>query len=136
MSNYDAILFDFDGVLSDTEPLHFRCWKEVLADFGVYPTWEWFAKNCIGVSEHGTLQAFRFLGSPPLDFDALWAQYPRKKECFLRLIADGVPLAPGLGDLLEELRGRYRMAVVSSSSRREVEPALEVGGVRDYFEAL
>jgi HAD superfamily hydrolase (TIGR01509 family) len=134
--SYDSILFDFDGVLADTEPVHFRCWREVLRDFGVDLEWEWFAKNCIGVSERDTLQAFRFLASPPLDFDALWAQYPRKKEMFRGLIADGVPLAPGLLELLEELRGRYRMAVVSSSARQEIEPALQVGGVREYFDAL
>lgn len=123
-------------MLADSEPLHFRCWRQVLADFGVDLQWEWFAKNCIGVSEHDTLQAFRFLASPPLDFDALWAQYPRKKELFRQLIANGIELAPGLKELLEELHGQYRMAVVSSSARREIEPALEVGGVRQYFEVL
>lgn len=135
LAHYDAILFDFDGVLSDTEPLHFRCWKEVLADFGVYPTWEWFVTNCIGVSERNTLQAFRFLASPPLDFDALWAQYPRKKQLFRALIAEGVPLAPGALELLQELHGRYGIAVVSSSARQEVQPALQIAGVWQYFGA-
>jgi len=135
MTHYDAILFDFDGVLSDTEPLHFRCWTEVLAGFGIHPTWEWFAKTCIGVSEHDTLQAFRFLASPPLDFDALWAQYPRKKQLFRELIAQGVPLAPGVPQLLEELHGVYRIAVVSSSARLEVQPALDITGVWKYFDA-
>lgn len=136
MANYDAIFFDFDGVLADTEPLHFECWREVLADFGVTLEWEFFAKNCIGVSERDTLEKFRFLTTPPLDFDALWARYPRKKELFLQLIRNGVPLAPGMQELLQELEGRYRMAVVSSSARREVEPALEIGGIRKYFGAL
>lgn len=136
MANYDAILFDFDGVLADTEPLHFRCWREVLTDFGVKLEWDFFARNCIGVSEHDTLEKFRYLASPPLDFDALWAQYPRKKEMFRHLIEEGVPLAPGSPELLKELAGRYHMAVVSSSDRREVEPALKVGGIRDYFGAL
>jgi beta-phosphoglucomutase len=135
MSSFDSILFDFDGVLSDTEPLHFRCWQEVLAGFGVYPTWEWFAQNCIGVSERDTLQAFRFLASPPLDFDALWAQYPRKKDLFRNVIAQGVTLAPGAEELLQELHGRYQLAVVSSSARLEVKPALEIAGVWGHFDA-
>lgn len=107
----------------------------MLADFGVTPNWEWFAQNCIGVSEHDTLQAFRFLASPPLDFDALWAQYPRKKELFRKFVAEGVPLAPGARELLQELHGRYGIAVVSSSARREVQPALEAAGVWEYFGA-
>ncbi len=65
-----------------------------------------------------------------------WEQYPRKKELFRTLIAKGVPLAPGVKELLGELHGRYRLAVVSSSSRLEVEPALEVGGIRQFFDAL
>jgi len=133
---YDSILFDFDGVMADTEPMHFRCWQQVLTDFGVQLEWNWFAQNCIGVSEHDTLEAFRFLATPPLEFEPLWAQYPRKKQLFRQLIANGVPLAPGIHDLLEDLHGKYRMAVVSSSARVEVEPALEVGGVRGYFDAL
>jgi beta-phosphoglucomutase len=136
LRHYDSILFDFDGVLADTEPLHFECWREVLAEFGVKLEWEWFAANCIGVSEHDTLRAFLPLATPPLDFEPLWAQYPRKKEMFRRLISTGVPMAGGLTELLGELRGHYRMAVVSSSARVEVETALQVGGVRDYFEAL
>jgi beta-phosphoglucomutase-like phosphatase (HAD superfamily) len=32
---YDAILFDFDGVLADTEPLHWRCWQEILNPYSI-----------------------------------------------------------------------------------------------------
>jgi beta-phosphoglucomutase len=133
--SYDSILFDFDGVLADTEPLHFRCWRQVLAGFGIELTWKFFAENCIGVSEHDTLEKFRWLASPPLDFETLWAQYPRKKEMFRELIAGGVPLAPGAGELLAEMHGRYRLAVVSSSARVEVQPALEIARVWPYFDA-
>lgn len=113
MSDYDSILFDFDGVLADTEPMHFRCWGQVLAGFGVELPWDYYARNCIGTSEHDTLQAFLTLASPPIPFDTLWAQYPRKKELFRSMIAESVPLAEGARELLEELRGRFRMAVVS-----------------------
>ena len=122
-------------MLSDTEPIHFLCWKEVLSGFGIDPPWEWFAANCIGISERDTLQALGGLASPPLDFDTLWAQYPRKKQLFRERVAQGVPLAPGIAELLEQLRPRYRIAVVSSSARQEVQPALEIAGVWQYFDA-
>jgi len=108
----------------------------VLLGFGVELPWDYYARNCIGTSEHDTLQAFRGLASPPLDFEPLWEQYPRKKELFRAMIAESVPLAEGTRELLAELKGRFRLAVVSSSNRREVEPALEVAGVREYFEVL
>jgi len=40
MAEFDAILFDFDGVLADTEPVHWACWAEVLAALGVKLEWE------------------------------------------------------------------------------------------------
>jgi HAD superfamily hydrolase (TIGR01509 family) len=135
MPTYDAILFDFDGVLCDTEPLHFQCWTEILSPLGVHPTWDWFAANCIGVSERGTAEKFCALVSPPLDFNALWAQYPRKKELFRALVAKGVPLAPGAQDLLRDLYWQFRIAVVSSSARREVQTALETAGIWRYFDS-
>jgi HAD superfamily hydrolase (TIGR01509 family) len=135
MPAYDAILFDFDGVLCDTEPLHFQCWKEILAPFGVHPDWDWFAKNCIGISERATAELLCVQVSPPLDFNALWAQYPRKKEIFRTLIAKGVPVAPGAADLLRDLYWQYKIAVVSSSSRLEVRPALELAGIWRYFDS-
>jgi HAD superfamily hydrolase (TIGR01509 family) len=133
---YDAVLFDFDGVIADTEPLHFRCWRQILSGFGVNLQWEWFARNCIGVSEHDTIEKFRSLTSPPLEFQPLWDEYPHKKRLFRNLIEQGVPLAPAITELLRELRGMYAMAVVSSSARQEVEPALRVGGVLEFFGAL
>ena len=35
MNEFDAIFFDFDGVLLDTEPVHWVCWAEVLRPFGI-----------------------------------------------------------------------------------------------------
>jgi beta-phosphoglucomutase len=72
---------------------------------------------------------------PPLDWKTLWAQYPNKREC-LRKRLEQPPFAPELGSLLENLRWSYKLAVVSTSARVEVEPALEVGGIRPYFEAV
>ena len=81
--------------------------------------------------------AFLTLATPPLEFEPLWAQYPRKKELFRGMITQNVPLAEREHlELLQELHGKLPMAVVSSSNRREVEPALQVAGIRDFFDVL
>lgn len=136
MPKYDSVLFDFDGVLADTEPLHFQAWREVLQGFGVDLPWDFYASHCIGTSEHDTIQWYLRLADPPLAYDAIQAEYPRKKELFRAMITTNVPLAAGVRELLAELHGGYRMAVVSSSNRREVEPALELAGIRPFFQAL
>jgi len=45
MPEFDAILFDFDGVLADTEPVHFACWAETLAPLGIRLEWEFFERR-------------------------------------------------------------------------------------------
>lgn len=131
---YDAILFDFDGVLVDSEPVHFECWKEVLAPFGVDLPWETYASTCIGVADREMIHGFaRELG---VDFDRLWAQYPRKKELFRARNETAVRFDPDTVALIRDLAPFYQLAVVSSSARVEIEPVLIRGGVRGYFAAM
>ncbi len=135
MPRYDAILFDFDGVLLDSEPLHCDCWAEVLAPFGVNLGWEEYSRRYIGLDDRIMLQLIASEARPPLDWNTLWAQYPAKKELFRQRIQN--PVFPaGLPQLLDDLHGQYKLAVVSSSSRSEIEPPLEVRNLRRYFGAL
>ena len=54
----EAVLFDFDGVLLDSEPLHFACWRELLEPLGVPMDWETYRRHCVGVSDRETLALF------------------------------------------------------------------------------
>lgn len=133
--SFDAILFDFDGVLVDSEPLHYDCWRDVLIPYDFYLSWEDYEKNCIGVSDKAMIQSLcRIAGRDEL-FDPVWADYPRKKAMFRERIAQSVPMPEATRDLLLSLEG-YRLAVVSSSGRLEIEPALEAVGVRHTFETI
>ena len=135
MPRYDAILFDFDGVLLDSEPLHCACWAEVLAPFGVKLTWEEYGPRYAGLDDRAMLQTIASEARPPLDWEKLWERYPAKKELFCLRMKD--PVFPaGLPALLERLYGKYKLAVVSSSARIEIEPPLEVRNLRRYFGAL
>lgn len=135
MSRYQAVLFDFDGVLVDSEPVHFEVWQEILQPFGIQLPWDYYAAHCIGVSDRAMIETLVRLADPPVDFDRVYAEYPRKRDLFrARMLAQ--PAAyPETLDLLRQLRGDYRLAVVTSSGRPEVEPILEAMGVLDLFEA-
>lgn len=135
MSRYDAILFDFDGVLLDTEPLHCACWAEVLAPFGVTLNWEEYGRRFVGMDDREMLRMIAAEASPALDWSTLWAQYPEKKERFRLRLKN--PVFPAkLAELLERLSGEYKLAVVSSSARVEIEPPLEACNLRPFFGAL
>ena len=63
---YDAVLFDFDGTLVDSEPVHFEAWAETLGPSGISLTWEGYKRNCVGISDTELLHYFASLASPPL----------------------------------------------------------------------
>jgi beta-phosphoglucomutase len=135
MCALQAIFFDFDGVLLDTEPVHCSCWTEVLAPAGVTLTWEYYRDHCIGIDDRDMLRAMARQSCPPVDWDSLWALYPAKKQLFqARMTA---PLFErSLTGMLPGLHGQFKLAVVSSSSVTEIEPLLVAGGIREHFDTI
>lgn len=136
MIRYDAVLFDFDGVLVDSEPVHWACWMEVLSPLGIRLDWETYQRNCIGVADLAMLNFLASLASEPMDAEALRPLYPVKKASFRRKMAEGDHLAPGVGPLMQSLKGRYRLAVVTSSGRGEVEPVLAKAGLLPFLDGV
>jgi HAD superfamily hydrolase (TIGR01509 family) len=66
----------------------------------------------------------------------LWERYPAKKQLFQARMAQAPPFPEAIGTMLARLQAQYRMAVVTSSGRSEVEPLLAAGGLSRYFETL
>lgn len=123
---YDALLFDFDGVLADTERYHQSAWNEVLKPFGIQFTWDEYLNQCVGVADPIVA---RNLQLPEPD-----RAVARKQALFRQALEESPPFLEETRQLILELAQIQRLAVVSSSFRREVEPPLIRAGLRDYFE--
>ena len=135
MCALQAIFFDFDGVLLDTEPIHCACWAEVLASAGLTLTWEYYRDRCIGIDDRDMLRTVALQAHPPRDWDSLWALYPAKKQLFqARMTAP--PFETSLAGMLPGLHRQFKLAVVSSSSSAEIEPLLVAGGIRQHFDTI
>ncbi len=134
MHDHPAILFDFDGVLADTEPLHWRCWNEVLAPIGLSVSWDDYRRHCVGISDRDFLARLGALGAPPRTADELWPFYPLKKNIFSQRATSGGLIADEMKSLLARFDPR-RLAVVTSSTRVEIEAILKAEGVLERFGA-
>jgi len=132
---FDSILFDFDGVLADSEGVHFECWTAILGPLGIPLTWEAYCANCIGITDRAMLEVLAAQKNPPHDVEDLWQYYPKKKALFREKAYANPPIPPATRTLLREL-SHYQLAVVSSSGRAEVEPVLERAGIRDCFATI
>jgi HAD superfamily hydrolase (TIGR01509 family) len=136
MPHFDAILFDFDGVLADTEPFHCACWAELLRPFGIALEWDYYRAHGQGVDDKEMLRALAARVHPPADWRPLFAEYPRKRELLRQRLSAHPPFDPALGAFLASLHGTYKLAVVTSSSRGEIDPLLAAGGLLGHFDVL
>jgi HAD superfamily hydrolase (TIGR01509 family) len=136
MPQFDAILFDFDGVLADTEPVHCACWAEVLKPFGVALDWDYYRDHAVGIDDKDMLRALAARSSPPLDWRTLFAEFPAKQELFRQRTLSRPPFLSALDRLLGDLHRTYSLAVVTSSARAEIDPLLAAGGLRHHFDAV
>jgi beta-phosphoglucomutase len=134
MADYDAVLFDFDGVLMDTEPLHYACWMEALREFRVEVTLEQYLDRWVGVADSLMLDDMGRLANPPVYGATLARFHPAKRELFSRRSLTELPWTPEVAEFLSSLEA-YKLAVVTSSDRSEVAPLLEAGGIRRFFQA-
>jgi beta-phosphoglucomutase len=135
MQRYDAILFDFDGVLVDSEPLHFKCLQPIMAEFGIALSWDLYAR-CIGVAGKRVIERLCALSAPAIPFEKLLEQYSRKQQRFLELAQQGISCEPATKVFLQSLASKLSLAVVTSSPRDPVTQILSSAGILEFFAAM
>ena len=130
-----ALLFDFDGVLADTEPLHFECWRDILQTKGIQLDWDYYQTNCIGISDRQMLSTLGKIGPIVYSIDELLPLYPLKKQAFRDLVDQTRVISQVLMDALTGCQN-YQIAVVTSSGQTEIEPILQREGVLPLLAAV
>ena len=129
---WQALLWDHDGVLVDTERLYFQATRELLAETGVELTAADYRRYLL-VANTGAwhLAAARGYG------EAAIATLRQRRDARYRdlLLAEDV-LIPGVPQLLAELHARTRMAVVTSSKRAHFDAIHDRTGLTRYFELI
>lgn len=133
-----AILFDFNGVLVDDEPIHFEMFRKVLAEEGVELTSRDYYDKYLGFDDDGCFRAVLLAAGREPRAEDLSRLIARKAAYYqLRIRQQGYPFFPGAKELIEEAAAAELMlGVVSGALRDEVEGALEQIGVRQSFKAV
>ena len=120
-----AVVFDFDGVLANSEPLHFRAFRDVLAARGIILTEREYYDRYLGYDDMG---AFRAIGQDRhvvLDEAALADMIATKAERLAVLEREGSMLFSGARDAVERMAARCPVAIASGALKREIERVLE-----------
>jgi beta-phosphoglucomutase-like phosphatase (HAD superfamily) len=125
------LIFDCDGTLADTMPLHWRVWQDLARKHGFQMTRERFYAFG-GVPSRDILRILSQEQGLPLDCLAI----AREKEAgYLALLAQVEPI-PTIVDIARKNFGKIPMAVASGGSRRVIEQVLAHLGIRHLFAVL
>lgn len=133
MSALHAIVFDFDGVIADSERLHLRAFQETLAAESIELTREAYYAHYLGFDDHGVFrQVFhdRQRALTPAALDALVAG---KGERYDALAAAGEMLFPGAAAFIRQAAAVVPIAVASGAQTHEIEHVLRRAALRDCF---
>ncbi len=127
-----AIIFDMDGVLINTEPLHYECWKQTMADEGVDMTYDVY-KQCIGSTIGYLLELLRNAYGDISDEETLRARMYAKKEAIVQ--RDGFPPIAGVKEAVRRFHEEgFRLEVASSSAGYYIGSVLDALEIHQYFE--
>jgi len=117
LNGITTVLFDFDGVLIDSEPLHFTAWQNALAPLGVRLELNYFLKRFVGIEDRQAIQELAAEQKPPRVFDELWSCFSKKQKEYIEMMLDEPLMMAITVKLIEELKfAGFTIGVVSPSS--------------------
>lgn len=128
-----AILFDFDGVILDSEDLHYEAFRKVFDEEGVSLARETYYQKCLGFNDvecirWGLGETGKIDGAGGLE-----SLTHRKSVYFDELLENHTRFFPGVCDFIRAAGGRYPLAVTSMARRQEIEFALRKANLSDLF---
>lgn len=130
-----AAVFDFDGVIVDSEPLHFRALRDALAEDGVTITREEYWSRYLAYDDRGAiLRALEQHGEAVEETRVARIQR-RKVARFAELIPE-ITVLEGSDQLVRTLAAEVPLAIASGARHQEVEAVLTGLGLRASFSAI
>ena len=131
-----AVIFDFDGVIVDTEPLHYRAFQKILEPLGLGYDWETYVAEYLGFDDRDALREAFWSKGRPLADDDLERLIGQKARAFLEIIAAGVVSYPGVMELIDEIAGNLPLAICSGALHSDIIPVLQQFGLSGIFDVI
>lgn len=134
-----AIVFDFDGVLVDSEPLHFRAFEAIAPRMGTSLNYDEYLAEFIGFDDRDAVRALCAKAGRKADESDLAMFRALKQVAFDELVSEGVPMIPGARALVEEVTSAgsgLAVAIASGATRRDIDLVLGPLGLRGRFETV
>ena len=131
-----GVIFDFDGVLADSEPLHLRAFQQVLATRRITLESTDYYERYLGFDDAGVFRALADDGGWELTEAALAELIAVKGEHFEALVQQGAALFPGAADAVRRIADEVPIAIASGALRSEIEALLSATDLHHHFACI
>lgn len=132
-----AVIFDFDGVITDSEILHFRAFNAVLTRYGFELTRQEYYKEYLGLSDADCFRALISEGRLHIDESQIRDLGRQKTKVFEQLARTEGRIIEGVREFLQMLsQNRLPTAICSGALRAEIELILDEAKLRSYFDVV
>jgi beta-phosphoglucomutase len=131
-----AIIFDFDGVIVNSEPLILKLTQQMAAQEGWALSEEEYYRDFLALDDRGIVERLFRSHSRPLSRARRDELVQWKARAYWDAIQDGLPPIPGAIEFVRKVGRDFPLAIASGSMRREVEHLLGKLGLRDAFPVL
>ncbi|MEP6888617.1 MAG: HAD family phosphatase [Nitrospirales bacterium] len=128
-----AIIFDFDGVIADSEPIHLAVFQHVLGEKGYVLSREEYYADYLGYDDRGCFEAFLTAHGQQPSQTIIEDLVQQKATAYFDYISERPVIFPGVQGLIRDAATRYRLAICSGALRHEIEFILEQSGIRKEF---
>lgn len=131
-----AIVFDFDGVIADSEPLHLRAFQEALDGEGLELTSQEYFSRYLGFDDVGMFEALARDRGIAMSDRHVTALVARKGAALQALMQSGSVLFPGAKEFIRQAAASVPIAIASGALRHEIDEIVEGAGIATLFSAI
>lgn len=131
-----AVVFDFDGIIVDSEPLHYRAFQKVLEPLGAGYTWAEYLDKYMGYDDRDAFREAFSIAGIMLSDERLAQLIAMKASLFHEVAAEGVTAYPGVIELIKSLAGNIPLAICSGALRSDIEPVLQMLSLSAAFDCM
>lgn len=118
---FKAIIFDFDGVITDTEPVHMEAWLGVLEELGISFDVDEYRAHYLGRNDRELLDVLGRLHKHHFDDVEKARLIEQKTSLFINMVERGMSAMQGVKNFINSAKDKYLLAICSGANRGEVD---------------